>query len=221
MKTTMTGLLAMAALAYGGDNGREDAVRKLATMKITVDFQDVKLSEAMDYLRDVTGLNLVLMPRAAEQAGDFKVRLKARDLTVKSTLKLILSGKNLAATYRDGALLILPQEDLQEAVVMEMYDVRAQLMSLQDFPGPRMELVSPKQGSGPSSILTGIELLEPQPPPVPPDFLVELVKDNTGGRAWENKNATITLQNGLLLVSQTPGVHREIKALLGKLAQYR
>lgn len=217
---TMMGMLAMAALAYAGDTGREDAVRKLETMKVTVDFQDIKLTEAMDYLREVTGLNFVILPRAAEKGGDFKVRLKARDLSVKSTLKLMLSGKGLAVTCRDGALVILPQEDLQENVVLEMYDVRAQLMKLQDFPGPRMELVSPRQGS-PSGPITGIELLEPRDPPVAPEFLVDLVKDNTGGRSWENKNVAIALNNGMLLVSQSPNVHREVKALLGKLGQYR
>jgi len=217
---TMMGLLAMAALAYAGDTGREDTVRKLETMKVTVDFQDIKLSEAMDYLRDVTGLNFVLLPRAAEKEGDFKIRLKTRDLSVKSTLKLMLSGKGLTVAYRDGALVVLPQEDLQDAVVLEMYDVRSQLMSLQDFPGPRMELVAPKGGvsSGP---LTGIELIEPKPPTVPPDMLVELIKDNAGFRSWENRNASIELRNGMLLVSQTPKVHREIKALLAKLGQYQ
>ena len=218
---TMMGLLAMAALAYAGDTGREDTVRKLETMKVTVDFQDLKLSEAMDYLREVTGLNFVLLPRAAEKEGDFKIRLKARDLSVKSTLKLMLSGKGLTVAYRDGALVVLPQEDLQDSVVLEMYDVRSQLMSLQDFPGPRMELVAPKGGGASSGPLTGIELIEPKPPTVPPDMLVELIKDNAGVRSWENRNASIELRNGMLLVSQTPKVHREIKALLAKLGQYQ
>ncbi len=218
---TILGLAAMAALAYAGDTGREDAVRKLETMKISVYFKDHKLSEAMDYLRDVTGLNLVVLPRAAEKEGDFKIRLRVRDLSVKSTLKLMLSGKGLTVTYRDGALIVLPQEDLQDSVVLEMYDVRSQLVKLQDFPGPRMELVSPKSGSGPGQIIAGIELLEPKDPPVTPDFMVELVKDNAGSRSWENKNASIELKNGLLVVSQTPAVHREIKALLAKLGQYQ
>jgi len=196
---TITGILAMAALAVAGDTGREDAIRKLETMKVSVDFQDHKLSEAMDYLREVTGLNLVVLPRAAEKEGDFKIRLRVRDLSVKSTLKLILSGKGLTVTYRDGALVVLPQEDLQDGVILEMYDVRSQLVKLQDFPGPRMELVTPKSGSGPGQIMAGIELLDPKDPTVPPDMLVELVKDNTGARSWENKSASIELKNGLLV----------------------
>src|SRR5947207_3262648 len=101
MKTMMT-LTAMAALAWAGDT-REDTLRKLETMKVTVDFQDVRLPDAMDYLRDVTGLNLVILPKALEKEGDSKIRLKVKDLSVKSVLKLVLASRGLTASYRDGA----------------------------------------------------------------------------------------------------------------------
>jgi hypothetical protein len=223
---TLVGLVAMAAAAFApfgdaqgrGDSSREEVVRRLETMKVSVDFRDVSLAEALDYLREVTGLNLILLPRATEQGGDAKIRLKARDLSVKSTLKLLLASKGLTVTYRDGALVVLPQEDLQDNLVAEMYDVRSQLMKLQDFPGPRMELVSSKQGD---TLKSGVFLLETEKdPPVTPEFLFELVRENTGGRSWE-KNASIELKNGILFVSQSPAVHRQIKDLLAKLAQFR
>src|SRR5438552_9178568 len=133
---TMRALMAMAALAWAGDS-REDSVRKLETMKVSVSFEDVRLPDAVDYLREVTGLNLVLLPRAMEKDGDAKVRLKVKDLTVKSILKLLLSSRGLTVTYRDGALVVLPKEDLQDATVMRMFDVRSMLVKLQDFAGPK------------------------------------------------------------------------------------
>src|SRR5215471_18549408 len=102
MKTLMA-LMAAAAAAWAGD-GPADSVRRLETMKITVDFEDVKLPEAVDYLRDVTGLNLVILPKAMEKDGESKVRLKVKDLSVKSVLRLILGSRGLTATYRDGAI---------------------------------------------------------------------------------------------------------------------
>jgi hypothetical protein len=216
---TILGLVAMAALGYAGDSGREDALRKLETMKITVDFQDVKLAEAMDYLRDVTGLNLVILPRAAEKGGDLKIRLKVRELSVKSTLKLMLSGKGLAMTWRAGSLVVLPQEDLLDNVVLEMYDIRDKIMKLQDFPGPRMELVTPKTGSTQTAGI--IVSLEEPPHLIEPEFLVQLVKDNTGGRSWDSPNVSINQANGMLLISQSPSVHAEIKGLLTRLGQSR
>src|SRR5262249_25830343 len=120
---TMAALMAMTALAWAGGS-REDAVRKLE-MKVTVDFQDVRLPDALDYLHDVTGLNLVLMPKAMEKEGDSKIRLKVKDLSVKSVLKLLLSSRGLTVSWRDGALVVLPKEDLQDATTLRMFDVRS------------------------------------------------------------------------------------------------
>jgi hypothetical protein len=45
-----------------------------------------------------------------------------------------------------------------------------------------------------------------------------LVRDNTGARTWDTSPRTsISLSNGLLYVSQTPGVHREVETLLSRL----
>ena len=216
MKTLMA-LMAAATVAWAGD-GRADSIRRLETMKITVDFEDVKLPEAVDYLRDVTGLNLVLLPKAMEKDGESKIRLKVKDLSVKSVLKLLLSSRGLTAAYRDGALVILPREDLQDATVMRMFDVRALQVKLQDFNGPSMELTSPL------SKRSGIVIDIPSEPKVnlPDDFLVDMIRVNTGNGSWDsNPKAAISLNNGMLVVSQTPSVLKEIDALLGLLGQYQ
>jgi type II secretory pathway component GspD/PulD (secretin) len=211
--------LTMAAAAMAGD-GREDAVRKLETMKITVDFEDVKLPEALDYLRDVTGLNLVLLPKAMEKDGESKIRLKVKDLSVKSVLKLLIASRGLTATYRDGAIVVLPKEDLQDSTIMKMFDVRSMLVKLQDFAGPKVELATP--GKGAQSIGGVFTLDEPRPPVVDEDFMILLIKENTGGGSWDsNPKAAINMNNGTLVVSQTPNVIREVESLLGLLGQYR
>jgi len=218
MKTILA-LLVLGAAAQAGDSSREDAVRKLQTLKVSIDFQDVKLGEAMDYLRDVTGLNLVILPRVAEKEGEAKIRLRVRDLCVRSALKLILAGRGLTVAWREGALVVVPVEDLQDQVVLEMYDIRDKILKLQDFPGPRMELVSPKVGS-PSMVGVTFTLEDP-PPLVEPEFLVQLVRENTGGRSWDNPRTSITQSHGMLLVSQSPSVQAEIKGLLSRLGQVR
>jgi hypothetical protein len=217
---TMAALMAMAALAWAGDS-REDSVRKLETMKVTVDFQDVRLPDAMDYLRDVTGLNFVLMPKALEKEGDSRIRLKVKDLSVKSVLKLLLSTRGLTVSWRDGALVVLPKEDLQDTTTMRMFDVRSLMVKLQDFAGPRVELVGPTTKS--SLTNTGIFVIEePQPPPVDQDMMITLIKENTGSGSWDsNPKAAITMNNGVLVISQTPSVLREVESLIGLLGQYR
>lgn len=209
----------LLSLALAQDVAREDALRKLSTQKVTVDFDNVKLGDALDFLRDAGGLNLVLLPAASAKDADQPVKLKAKDLTLKSVLKLMLHGRGLTVTWRDGALAVVPVEDLQDSVSMKIYDVRSHLLKIADFAGPRMELVSPTAGSMPMS---GIQITLDDPKPImEPDFLVELIRSNTGGRGWENGKATIDLVDGRLVVSQTPAVHREIDALLRRVGQYR
>jgi hypothetical protein len=216
----MAALMAMSALAWAGDS-REDAVRKLDTLKVSVDFQDVRLPEAMDYLREVSGLNLIIMPKAMEKEGDSKIRLKVKDLSVKSVLKLMLASRGLTVSWRDGALVVLPKEDLQDSTTMRMFDVRSLMVKLQDFAGPRVELVGPTTKTNLTN--TGIFIIdEPKPPLVDDDMMITLIKENTGSGSWDsNPKAAISMNNGVLVISQTPSVHREIENLIGLLGQYR
>lgn len=216
MKTMLATVL-MAAAALAQDSGREEATRRLQTLKVSVDFDKVRLQEALDYLRDFTGVNVVVTPSAQAREGDATVSLKARDLSVKSVLKLMLQGRGLSASWRDGALVVLPTEELGSAVVMRIYDVRSHLLTIQDHPGPKVELVA---ATG-LSMGIQIDLQEPKVM-MEPEFLVDLVKANTGGRSWEsNPNAVIDLADGRLVVTQNPGVHREVEDFLRRLGGYR
>jgi hypothetical protein len=214
----MAVILAMAACAWAGE-GREDAVRKLETLRITVDFENVKLPEAVDYLRDVTGLNLILLPKALEKDGEAPIRLKVKDLSVKSVLKLLLGSHGLTAAYRDGAIVILPKEELQDTTAMRLFDVRALQVKIQDFAGPVVELTSPSSKKGPGVVVT---LPEEPHTQLPDDFLLEMIKTNTGAGSWDsNPKAALNLNNGTLVVTQTPSVLREIDNLLNLLGQYQ
>ena len=217
--TTVAAILAMT-VAAGADESRAEVLRKLDTMKVSVDFEDVKLLEALDYLRDFTGLNLVVLPKAMEKDADAKIRLKVKDLNVKSVLKLLLASRGLTVTYRDGALVVLPKEDLQDSTTLRMFDVRALQVKIQDFIGPVVELTGPHdKNRGPSLVVTMID--EPKTP-IPDDFLLDMIRSNTGNGSWDsNPKAAISLNNGMLVVSQSPSVLKEIDRLLGLLGQYQ
>jgi hypothetical protein len=217
MKTMTTAMMVigMMAATWAGEP-REDALRRLEGMKITVDFDNVKLPEAIDYLRDVSGLNLVLLPKAMEKDGEAVIRLKVKDLSVKSVLKLLLSSRGLTASYRDGAIVILPKEELQGTTTMRIFDVRALQVKIQDFAGPKVELTTKPKDVG---ILTTLE--EPKGV-IDDDFLLQMVKTSTGAGSWDsNPGAVAELHNGQLVVTQTPAVLREIENLLNLLGQYQ
>lgn len=211
---TITALLAVLAAgpAAAQESARDEAVRRLSTLKATVDFNGQPLAEAMDFIRDLTGLNVVVSPSAALKEGDAVVRLRAKDLPVKSIVKLLLHGRGLRATWRDGAVVVVPEEELREAVVLRVYDVRSMTAKIQDQPGPKVELAVGKV----DLVLTTLE--DPKPI-MEGDFLVDLVRANTGGRSWDGGSAEIRMADGRLIVSQTPAVHAEIEEFLRKVGR--
>lgn len=230
MKTTWVPaiLLLAAAGAVAQEGGREtdsrraEILNKLNTMRVTVDFKDQNLDDALGFLRDFSGLNLVVDAEVYTKVPEdqLKVTLRVKDLLLKSTLKLMLTSRELTATYRDGVILIVPKGKVDQAVTLQIYDVRDLLVKIPDFVGPKVELVSPSAGGGP---LAGAQFTLDEPrSTITEDFITDMVKANTGDRTWdENPNASITLANGMLIVSQSGRVHEEIKRLVNLLRQFK
>jgi hypothetical protein len=130
---TVTAILLAAAAALAGES-REEVVRRLET-KISVDLRDAPLAEAIEIFRRATGLAFVIVD-GAQQA----VRLTVRDLSARSALRLLLAPADLAAAFENGAVVIRSRRSLAGAEVLRVYDVRATLAKVQDFPGPRIGL---------------------------------------------------------------------------------
>ncbi len=231
MKTTLTAafLAALAAPALAQEGGADldtkhaEVVNKLNTMRITVDFKDNSLDEAIGFIRDFSGLNIVIDGEVSTKytPDQLKVTMRVKDLLLKSCLKLMLSARELTATYKEGVILVVPKGRTDKNLALQIYDVRDLLVKLQDFPGPRVELVSPQAGGG--GPLTGATFtLEEPKSTISEEFITEMVKQNCGDRSWdENPSASLTLTNGMLIVSQSRRVHAEIKSFINLLRQFK
>ncbi|MBV8880096.1 MAG: hypothetical protein JO332_09050 [Planctomycetaceae bacterium] len=231
MKTMLTaallGLLAFPAMAQEGGNEsdprKQEVLSKLNTMRITVDFANTTMEEAVGYLRDFSGLNIIVDAEVYKNQSEdqLKVTLKVKDLLLKSVLKLMLNSRELTAMYKEGVVLIVPKGKIDKAVTLQLYDVRDLLVKIQDFAGPKVELVSPSKGGG--GPLTGATFtLEEPRSTITEEFVTEMVKQNTGDKSWdENPNASINLTNGVLVVSQSKRVHEEIKRFINLLRQFK
>jgi len=231
MKTMLTaailGILALPALAQEGgretDPRKQEILNKLNTMRVTVDFTNTPMEEAVAYLRDYTSINIVIDAEVSKNQTEeqLKVTLRVKDLLLKSVLKLMLTSRELTAMYKDGVVLIVPKGRIDKAVSLQLYDVRDLLVKIQDFAGPKVELVSPSKGGG--GPLTGATFMLEEPrSTITEEFITEMVKQNTGDRSWdENPNASISLTNGVIVVSQSKRVHEEIKRFLNLLRQFK
>ena len=230
MKTmTTAALLALMTIpAFAQEGGSETDPRKaevlnrINTMRVTVDFANTPLEEAVGFLRDFTGLNIVVDAEVYKNQSEdqLKISLKVKDLYLKSVLKLLLSPRELTAMYKDGVLLIVPKGKIDKAVTLQLYDVRDLLVKIQDFPGPKVELVSPQKGGSP--LVSATFTFDEPVSIITEEFITEMVKQNTGDKSWEeNPNASMTLTNGVLVVSQSKRVHEEIKRFINLLRQFK
>lgn len=219
--------VALAALALPAaaqdavDPRKAEVLRKLNSLRLTVDFQSTRLEDAIGFLREAAGVDFHVDPDVFTKLDEerLKVTLRVKDLLLKSILKLMLSARDLTAVYRDGVIVVQHRDKAGSKAALAVYDVRDLLVKLQDFPGPRVELAS---SSGGAAITGAMFVLEEPKASITEDFLTELVKGNTGDTSWDdNPDASISLANGLLVVTQTRKVHAEVKRLLDLLRQFK
>jgi len=226
MMYTAAFLALMAFAQEGGsdsDPRKAEAVNRINTMRVSVDFTNSPLEEAVGFLRDFTGLNILVDAEVYKNQSEdqLKITLKVKELSLKSVLKLMLGSRELTAMYKEGVILVVPKSKVDKAVTLQLYDVRDLLVKIQDFVGPKVELASPQKGSqGP--LVGGVFTIEEPHSVITEEFITDMVKQNTGDKSWdENPNASMNLTNGVLVVSQSRKVHEEIKRFINLLRQFK
>jgi type II secretory pathway component GspD/PulD (secretin) len=197
--------------------------RKLETMKIDMSFENTKLEDILAFVRDFTGMNILLDASVRDKVDLEKaITFKVKDLILKNVMKLLLSqfGLDYVITEEKVVLLTTPDKAHGKSI-LELHDIRDILVKLQDFAGPRVELVSP-QGAAGGGPLTGatFTLDEPKAAAVGEEQIVDLIKENIAPGTWEGEQTIEKTPNQQLLVSAPPHVHRELREFLGKLRSY-
>src|SRR6185312_7518280 len=84
------------------------------------------LSEAVTFLQNYTGLNIVLDPKALQDEGlssASPLSLTANNIRLKTALKLMLKPMGLTYKVEDEVLLITSPQASQSSVIMKPYYV--------------------------------------------------------------------------------------------------
>jgi hypothetical protein len=111
----------------------DDATRAALERKIpSMKFNDVRLIEAIDFLRDVSGANIHVNWRAIEKAGierDTLLHIQVTDVTLAKALKLVLGDASTDAVelkwvVDEGVIEIAPAETFEQQLSIIFSDVR-------------------------------------------------------------------------------------------------
>lgn len=186
---------ANARLEPKADPGRMAVERKL-NEPITLDLEKQPLSEAVSFLQNATGLNVVLDPKAMLETGineNTPVSMRLKDVKLKTALKLMLAP--LGLTYQsDDEVLVITSPQVSSRVVQRSYLVGDLVLPLSRrkktadpvgaVPGVPTEVragVAPIQGTMPS---TG--KLEEEVDPSSVDFmpLMQLITATVAPGTW-------------------------------------
>jgi type II secretory pathway component GspD/PulD (secretin) len=199
-----------AALTLGAlstqaqDTVKHEVEGKLNNIKVTLDFQNAPLDQVVDYLREISGLNIFTDSKVRDK--NLVISIKVNEISLRSILSLMLKPHNCDILFKDGVLQLMTKEDVADKTMkMEIYDCRDILYPISNFPGVDIDL-----GTLAGVVTTPAEDVSGGEIPIE-----EMVRAHTGGRSWEeNQKAVCKMQNGLLVIKNTPEVHKQIRRLL-------
>ena len=150
-------VLFLAGTAIGAS---PNATAKVALNKTipAINFTNVTLRDAIDFLRDVSGVNVQVQWKAIEQAGvtaDTTVNIKLRQVTLRKVLTLLLTevagGPTLAFYVDEGVVEVTTKELADGQMIMKIYPVQDLLIEPPQFVVPDFDLGSSSSGGGGSS----------------------------------------------------------------------
>lgn len=191
------------------------AIREKLRRKVTLDFSDTPLQDVVQFLRETTGVNMVLDPTVVQERGEeeLKVQLRVEQLEVESALKLILELKQLGYQIKNGVVFVTTKDKLGGNSESRVYNVRDLTLKLQDFEGPELSLTSAASGTGGG---TAIDMGDDEGSAVTTESLMNLIRDNIAPDSWEGEN-NIQDRNGMLVIRNSTEVHGRVRQLLSDL----
>jgi hypothetical protein len=113
--------------------------------RLTIDFRDTPLPEAIDFLRVATKINMVIAPAVLLRAPN--ITLKASNMSAGNVLHWITTLSGTHSGFLHGALYISDQP-IREASTTRLYDISDMTMPIRDFPGADLALNSGSQNGG-------------------------------------------------------------------------
>ena len=203
--------------------------RTLPEMKFT----GVTLGEAIDFLRDVSGLNMHVNWKAlAEQnvTPDSPVNIRLRSVSMRKVLNLLLSeaaGGDTLAWYVDGGVIeITTREMADRKMYTRVYPVDDLIMDVPDFTNaPDFSLQSTTEqgqggrgggGGGGSGLFQNADQSQNRESTKTKqergEELVQLVKEMIQPDVWADAGGTATIRyfNGSLIVTAPRSVHEAL-----------
>ncbi len=187
----------------------------LATTPVDLVFVDTPLSDAVDQLRDLLGINIGIDPEVS--AEETNVSLDVRGLVAGNALNLLLARAGLNYTFRESILFITPEGSASGDASFRIYNVSDILNKIRNFQGPELLLRDPNETAEGGESISFTSDVEEVDTSLDPEMLQELIQESTGGEDTWGETNTMEYHNGNLLVTADPDMHGNIELVLENL----
>jgi hypothetical protein len=207
--------------------------RQILKHKVTdVNFNNVALSDAIDNIRDRSGLNVHVNWRALEGVGITRqtaVSARMHDVPLRKLLRTIINDAGSADTITyyldDGVVEITTREMADQQMITKVYPVADLVAEIPNFAGPNVQLSSVGQGGGGRSGGGGGGSLfsdrssdstttnqQPKTKQQSAEDLVTLIKDTVKPEIWRDNGGTAAVRyfNGHIIVTAPRSVHESL-----------
>jgi general secretion pathway protein D len=197
---------------------------KLENQKVTINFSETPFEEAINFLRDITGLNFVISNEATDVITDASVSLRLREIRLKNALALILAvDDSLKWSIKHDVIYISTEEAEPPELFLEFYNVSEIVQSVPDYEAPQIALRDVgepwRQGGGGGGGGGVIDLGDDDDDGVVGtgfdyEKLMELIERILGD---DDSEGEINYTGGLLIVRKSLEAHKKIQKLLSTL----
>lgn len=187
-------------------------IRKRLQRKVSFEFVDTPLQEAISFLRSLTNVTMIIDPKVLE-AGPPAINLRVTDMSLDLALGWILRLADLDFAFKDKAIFISKSNSLVEDVELRIYDVSDLTLTVQDMPGPELQVQTVDISEGGAAANPFVNAAEA--PAVTTASVADMIKAHVRPDTWDPAQGTsIEERSGRLIVMQRPQVHSLINQLL-------
>ncbi|HEY0010149.1 MAG TPA: hypothetical protein VGB55_15600 [Tepidisphaeraceae bacterium] len=122
----------------------------------SVNFQEVALTDVLDFIRDTSKVNLVVDWKSLEQAGvsrETPVTLELSHVPLRRILRTALNAAapGVLTTYVEGNVIhVTTSLVADQQLVVRVYPVQDLLIDIPDFKGPKLAQSRNSNGGGPN-----------------------------------------------------------------------
>ncbi|MCZ7647103.1 MAG: hypothetical protein M5U26_17910 [Planctomycetota bacterium] len=191
-------------------------IRKKLQRKVSFEFVDTPLEEAIAFLRSLTNVTMIVDPKVLE-GGAAPINLRVTDMTLELALDWILRLAELDYALKDNAVFISKKQTLIEDVDLRIYDVSDLTQTVPDFPGPDFQLVTvgddPAAGGAGGPVNPFMQAQATAA--LTPASIADMIRNRVQPDSWDpNQGTSIEERAGKLVVMQRPEIHELITQLL-------